>query len=142
MSFIFFHQPNFYTSAAAIPDLCSPTDGSEITSFQNMASKLSVDTSLKSPDENHFAITPQNRSPANDFRSEDCNELLAKELADLDEAKQEELADAKCNLVSQASIEIEICDEDEKKRLGVSQEQVNCDTLEEDDAGEVSVHKL
>lgn len=79
-------------------------------------------------------MTPQNRSPANDFRSDDCNELLARELADLDEAKQEELEDAKCNLVSQASIEIDICDDEQKESNGAPS---CCDIKEEVDVGEV-----
>lgn len=122
-----------------MPDLCSPTDGTEITSFQNIVpqSKTSpADASLKSPNENHFAVTPQNRSPANDFRSADCNELLAKELADLDEAKQQELADAKMQLVSQASIEIEIRDDEDRcgdEDAGASAvTQSSCDNVNED----------
>lgn len=65
-------------------DLQSPMDGSEITSF-NVAAAA---TRLKSPDENYFAVTPTNPSPpppSNVYRSDDCNELLAKELASLDE---------------------------------------------------------
>lgn len=65
-------------SAQSIP-LQSPMD--EITSFN--VTKMSE--TLKSPNEDHFAVTPLNSSPANVFRSEDCNELLAKELAGLEE---------------------------------------------------------
>lgn len=103
-----------------------------------MAAKLAAaDASLKSPDENHFAITPQNRSPANDFRSDDCNELLAKELADLDEAKRQEIDDTKGNLVSQASIEIEICDGEQSGEQAGTRAPSGCDTNEQDDEGEV-----
>lgn len=84
-------------------------------------------------------MTPQNRSPANDFRSDDCNELLARELADLDEAKQEELEDAKCNLVSQASIEIDICDDVQKESNGAPS---CCDIKEEADVGEVRLKQI
>lgn len=85
-------------------------DGSEITSF-NIAKNFST-LSLKSPNENHFAVTPQNRSPANVYRSDDCNELLAKELARLgDDTSGDQSPNDKFNLVSQSSIEIDICDE-------------------------------
>ncbi|XP_068148618.1 protein FAM91A1 [Drosophila tropicalis] len=52
---------------------------------------------LKSPDENHFATTPDH-GPANEYTSDDCNQVLASELA-------------KCSgrtgdLVSQNSVEI------------------------------------
>lgn len=64
-------------------DLQSPMDGSEITSF-NVTEQSSA--RLKSPDENYFAVTPPlNSLPSNVYRSDDCNELLAKELASLDE---------------------------------------------------------
>lgn len=58
-------------------------DGSEITSF-NIHQKEAAISKLKSPDENYFAVTPLNSSPSNVFRSDDCNELLAKELAKLE----------------------------------------------------------
>lgn len=86
-------------------------DGSEITSFKK---PLNVASSLKSPDENHFAITPENRSPSNVFRSEDCNELLAKELAELDETiRDDQSPNDRFHLVSQSSIEIEFTHEKE-----------------------------
>lgn len=92
-------------------------DGSEITSF-NIAKNFST-LALKSPDENHFANTPQNRSPANVYRSEDCNEILAKELAKLDEdTGGDQSPDDRFNLVSQSSIEIHI---DEEKPTTSSQ---------------------
>lgn len=126
-------QPNFYTPN--VPDLCSPTDGSEITSFQKAA-----EATLKSPDEDHFANTPQNRSPANDFRSDDCNELLEKELADLDDAtaKDERRSD-KFNLVSQSSIEIEIRDDELRDDDAVEKADAICDKKE--DVGEVKYTK-
>lgn len=86
-----------------IPDLHSPMDGSEIISYnaislqqQKILKQIELTTSsssstttqalkLKSPDEDYFAITPVNASPSNVFRSDDCNELLAKELAGLDD---------------------------------------------------------
>ncbi|KAH8411184.1 hypothetical protein KR222_010052 [Zaprionus bogoriensis] len=52
---------------------------------------------LKSPDENHFASTPEH-GPANDFTSADCSQVLASELA-------------KCSrgdLLSQSSVELPI----------------------------------
>ena len=81
------NSPFSSVGKAPIPDLLSPTDGSEITSFNAAISQSITDAdSLKSPDENHFANTPPsvNASPTNVFRSDDCNELLAKELAKLD----------------------------------------------------------
>lgn len=101
-------------------------DGSEITSF-NIAKNL-PNLSLKSPDENHFAITPQNQSPANVYRSDDCNEILAKELEQLSEfEKYDRSPDSeRCNLVSQSSIEIEICDNDKTDELNSIQEEPEC----------------
>lgn len=65
-------------------------DGSEITSF-NAFQSADMGTRLKSPDENHFAVTPPNNSsPSNVYRSDDCNELLAKELAKLGENDPDE----------------------------------------------------
>lgn len=85
-------------------------DGSEITSF-NIAKKT-LSTTLQSPDENHFAVTPENRSPSNVFRSDDCNELLAKELAKLDEtALDDRSPDDRFHLVSQSSVEIDFSGE-------------------------------
>lgn len=93
-------------------------DGSEITSF-NIAKNLPNLTAFKSPDENHFAITPPNQSPANVYRSDDCNEIIAKELAlSLSEIKNNDRSpedSERYQLVSQSSIEIEICDEDKKQ---------------------------
>lgn len=113
--FIFLlNQPN--PIAKTLPELASPMDGSEITSF-NLAKTLPNTLSLKSPDENHFAMTSQNQSPANVYRSDDCNEILAKELEQLDvnEMRMDRSPDSeRYNLVSQSSIEIEFCDPGDK----------------------------
>lgn len=80
-------------SVQSIP-LQSPMD--EITSF-NVIQKTENAFTLKSPDEDHFAVTPLNSSPANVFRSDDCNELLAKELAGLeDNSSDQEDGKRKC----------------------------------------------
>lgn len=68
-------------SVQSIP-LQSPMD--EITSF-NVIKKSETPITLKTPNEDYFAVTPSNSSPANEFRSDDCNELLAKELAGLED---------------------------------------------------------
>lgn len=98
-------------------------DRSEITSF-NIAKNL-PNSSLISPDENHFAITPENLSPANVYRSDDCNEILAKELEQLNEIeKGDRTPDSeRGQLVSQSSIEIEICDTDKKDELNSIEEE-------------------
>lgn len=98
-------------------------DGSEITSF-NIAKNL-PNLSLKSPDENHFANTPQNLSPANVYRSDDCNEILAKELEQLNEVDRNDHSpdSERAHLVSQSSIEIEICDTDKKDELNSIEEE-------------------
>lgn len=80
----------------SLAELASPVDGSEITSFN-----ITKNLSLQCPNENHFAILPQNSSPANVYRSDDCNDLIAKELEILNDRGHS-------NLVSQSSIEIEI----------------------------------
>lgn len=82
-------------------------DGSEITSFN--LSKLA----LNEPNENHFAATPQNHSPANVYRSDDCNELLASELEQLNQDDRSPDSD-RGTLVSQSSIEIDIGDAHDK----------------------------
>uniref|UniRef100_A0A1L8DBA4 Protein FAM91A1 n=1 Tax=Nyssomyia neivai TaxID=330878 RepID=A0A1L8DBA4_9DIPT len=88
-------------------ELLTPLDGSEITIHKSKSNDLAK---LKSPVEEHFAVTPKSSSPSNVFRSDDCNELLETELAEL----------AQCEgrygkeLVSQNSIEIAIEDTAEK----------------------------
>ncbi|XP_017472679.1 PREDICTED: protein FAM91A1 [Rhagoletis zephyria] len=88
-------------------DLLSPADGSEVTSFARLSASPINASQLKSPDENYFAVSPQNGSPSNIFTSDDCNELLASELAkcDADSAAQNA---SKNELVSQSSVEIPI----------------------------------
>lgn len=83
-------------------------DGSELTGFKRPDMKTTIDT-LKSPDEYHFCVTPNNESPSNTYRSEDCNELIAKELASLDNefASLGHSDQRRGELVSQSSIEIE-----------------------------------
>lgn len=115
-------QPN--PAVKNLSELASPMDGSEITSF-NIAKNL-PNLSLTSPDENHFAVTPQNSSPANVYRSDDCNEILAKELEQLSEIEKGDRSpdtSEHCNLVSQSSIEIEICDNDQKDDLNSIEEE-------------------
>lgn len=95
-------------------------DGSEITSFNITGTVFPSNlASFKSPNENHFAITPPNQSPANVYRSDDCNEIIAKELAlSFNEIKSDDRSpedSERCQLVSQSSIEIEICDNDKKE---------------------------
>lgn len=69
-------------NSPSIQSIQSPMD--EITSF-NVIQKTEKTFTLKSPNEDYFAVTPLNSSPANVFRSDDCNELLAKELAGLED---------------------------------------------------------
>uniref|UniRef100_A0A6B2EHL5 Protein FAM91A1 n=1 Tax=Phlebotomus kandelakii TaxID=1109342 RepID=A0A6B2EHL5_9DIPT len=82
-------------------ELLTPLDGSEIT-IHKSRSELAK---LKSPDEEHFAVTPKSTSPSNVFRSEDCNELLETELEELAQCER-----GGKELVSQNSIEISIVD--------------------------------
>lgn len=121
---LIFFQPN--PAVKRLAELASPMDGSEITSF-NIAKNL-PNLSLKLPDENHFAITPQNQSPANVYRSDDCNEILAKELEQLSEIEKGDRSpdSERYNLVSQSSIEIEICDNDKNDELNSIQEEPEC----------------
>lgn len=108
-------------TAKNIADLASPMDGSEITSF-NLSNNL-LHLSLDKPNENHFAITPQNQSPANVYRSDDCNELLAKELEQLN--RDDLTPDSEqCHLVSQSSIEIDIGDHDKTSDLEIIDEEI------------------
>lgn len=69
-------------NSPSIQSISSPMD--EITSF-NFVQRTENNFTLKSPNEDYFAVTPLNSSPANVFRSDDCNELLAKELAGLED---------------------------------------------------------
>lgn len=110
-------------SVKNLSELASPMD--EITSF-NIAKSLPNSTAFKSPNENHFAITPPNQSPANVYRSDDCNELIAKELElSLNEMKENDRSPEdsdRLQLVSQSSIEIEICDSDKKEPDPIGEE--------------------
>ena len=97
----------------SMQDLQSPLDSTEITSFNK--NKTVIDGSLsqlKSPDENYFAQSPQNKSPSNVFRSSDCNELLQHELENLDNKSEV----VPRHMVSQSSIEIELVDSDMKEK--------------------------
>lgn len=85
-------QLHVNTAPPPITDLLSPLDASEITTFQNNP------TPFKSPDD-FVAITPI-QSPDNVFTSDDCTELISKELDMLDED------DRRTALVSQSSVEV------------------------------------
>ncbi|XP_065360079.1 protein FAM91A1 [Calliphora vicina] len=73
-------------------DLMSP-----VCSFARSAAIIgtSPQHNLKTPNENYFASSPKNNEPTAVYTSEDCNELLASELAK-----------CKNELVSQGSVEI------------------------------------
>ncbi|KAH8372094.1 hypothetical protein KR093_010074 [Drosophila rubida] len=72
---------------ASLPNAKSHVPNTEqLTSYQ-----------LKSPDENHFAATPEH-GPANEYTSADCSQLLASELANC--------ASPRGELVSQNSVEL------------------------------------
>lgn len=89
-----------HPSASNGPDM----NASEVSTFNAVKTKADH---LKTPDEDYFAVTPQSSSPSNVFRSDDCNELLASELARLDSVspdKEDEKGTKE--LVSQASVEI------------------------------------
>lgn len=107
-------------------DLQSPIDSTEITSFNKNKTVIEGSLSLlKSPDENYFAASPKNTSPANVFRSADCNELLQDELEKLslsDKELQEGEVKIPRNMVSQSSIEIELVDDDDEKKEDVKEE--------------------
>lgn len=91
-------------------DLLSPFDSTEITSFNK--NKTVIEGTLKSPEENHFASSPQNSSPSNIYRSSDCNEVLKHELETLDQGDMK----IPRNMVSQSSIEIEMAQDDNKEK--------------------------
>lgn len=67
---------------------------------------------MHAPNEDHFAPTQPNQFPANVYRSADCNELLAKELEQLNRDDHDDSERSK--LVSQSSIEIDMCDTNDK----------------------------
>lgn len=99
-------SPASVTSAVVIPpinDLLSPLDASEITTFNQKHQSSSVDTLITPSDCDFIAITPQNfKSPANDYRSADCNELIMKELEILESRENAK----RSALVSQSSVEV------------------------------------
>lgn len=98
-------------------DLTSPLDSTEITSFNK--NKTVIEGALKSPEENHFAASPQNSSPSNVYRSSDCNAVLQSELKSLD--GEDEMRIPK-NLVSQSSVEIELGENEGERRSGKEEE--------------------
>ncbi|XP_062134514.1 protein FAM91A1 [Drosophila sulfurigaster albostrigata] len=73
---------------------------------------------LKSPDENHFAATPEH-GPANDYTSADCSQLLASELANC--------ASPRGELVSQNSVELPL-----NEGAGDEDEEIETDACTED----------
>ncbi|XP_067647466.1 protein FAM91A1 [Eurosta solidaginis] len=88
-------------------DLLSPADGSELTSFVRLGASTPTNVNqLCSPDENYFAISPQNGSPSNVYTSADCSELLATELAKCN--ADTAIKYTKNELVSHGSVEIPI----------------------------------
>lgn len=74
-----------------VAELLSPNDDVDISTFQNKFASQ----------EDHFGATssPASGSPANEYRSADCNELLESELETLNSGRK---------LISEASIEIPI----------------------------------
>ncbi|XP_034480322.1 protein FAM91A1 [Drosophila innubila] len=61
---------------------------------------------LKSPDENHFAATPEH-GPANDYTSADCTQLLASELANCNQTTSS-ASHIRGELISENSVELPI----------------------------------
>ncbi|KAG5678046.1 hypothetical protein PVAND_007752 [Polypedilum vanderplanki] len=105
----------------SLQDLQSPLDSTDIImQFDKNKTATVIDASLstlKSPDENHFAASPKNISPSNVFRSVDCNEVLENELEKLNESDKKVDDDEKVipkHLVSQSSIEIELDNSSDK----------------------------
>lgn len=105
--------PNIHKDTS-FHDLQSPLDSTEITSFNKNKTVIEGTSLLKSPDENYFAASPQNTSPSNVFRSNDCNELLQHELEKLDLSDKKTVVIPR-TMVSQSSVEIELI-EDETQR--------------------------
>lgn len=79
----------------SVSELMSPNDDVDISTFQQ---KFAL------PSEEKKSSSPSGGSPANEYRSEDCNELLQSELDNLAANSQEKRSE----LISQASIEIPI----------------------------------
>ncbi|XP_017137070.1 protein FAM91A1 [Drosophila miranda] len=80
-----------------VPTSEATTPATELTSYQ-----------LKSPDENHFAATPEH-GPANEFTAPDCSQVLASELAKCSQSSRHA---SRADLLSQSSVEIPIAMED------------------------------
>jgi hypothetical protein len=104
------------TKDISFQDLQSPLDSTDIiTNFDKSSNATVIDgsfSSLKSPNEQHFASTPI-KSPSNDFRSADCNKLLEQEIDESGAGRQRQRVDdderrIPKNMVSQSSIEIEL----------------------------------
>jgi hypothetical protein len=102
------------TRDISFQDLQSPLDSTDIiTNFdKNRATVIDGSFStLKSPNENHFASTPI-KSPSNDFRSVDCNQLLQQELDESGCSNRQKMDEDERripkNMISQSSIEIEL----------------------------------
>lgn len=107
-------EPTSSLAPPPITDLLSPLDGSEVTTFNQKHQSNSADT-LVTPLDDFVTITPLNiKSPANDFRSDDCNELIMREL-DLLESKE----NAKRELVSQSSVDVLPLNREEPLENGV-----------------------
>lgn len=87
-------------SRKMIPEILSPANASDITSF-HIAEK-----GLPKSEE----LTPK-RYPDNVYRSADCDEILEKELAELQENNDDRSVGENYPLVSQSSIEIDVSDE-------------------------------
>lgn len=81
-------------AAVASASKSNSVPNDQLTSFQ-----------LKSPDENHFATTPEH-GPANEYTSADCTQLLASELAKCNDHSSSSRGD----LLSQSSVELPIGD--------------------------------
>lgn len=102
-------------------DLMSP-DTTEVCSFTRppATAVTTPQHNLKTPDENYFASSPKNNEPSAVYTSEDCNELLASELAK-----------CKPELISQGSVEIPLNKADDAAALVDSDEEVSEEQAEE-----------
>lgn len=95
----------------------TPGDGSEITSF-NITKKPTMNAVKEEP----ASGTPRDQSPSNEFRSADCNEILANELADLDDKSEG------YQLVSQSSVEIDFASAYDRRQPSVDLDAEVSDT--------------
>lgn len=117
----------------SLQDLQSPIDSTDvIMQFDKSKQTTTVIdgslSTLKSPDENHFAASPKNTAPSNVFRSADCNEVLENELEKLNESDNRKLDDDEKiiprHMVSQSSIEIELVDDDCNEKMEDVKEEI------------------